>query len=123
MKNEPRAMRLAYCGIVCNAIRVRALNRASLELKTKGGGPLPQNPLPPSPDQSDHSGKKRNLQQGKSGQAIFGTPSFGSKTPSPPPPPPLLKRSPGPQRQFSSGYCILSQRKAPMALSLESLLF
>ena len=27
-----------------------------------GGGPLPQNPLPPSPDQSDHSGKKRNLQ-------------------------------------------------------------
>ena len=27
-----------------------------------GGGALPQNPLPPSPDQSDHSGKKRNLQ-------------------------------------------------------------
>ena len=27
-----------------------------------GGGPLPQNPLPPSPDQSDHRGKKRNLQ-------------------------------------------------------------
>ena len=27
-----------------------------------GGGPLPQNPLPPSPDQSDHSAKKRNLQ-------------------------------------------------------------
>ena len=36
--------------------------RASLEqLKTKGGGGG-QNPLPPSPDQSDHSGKKRNLQ-------------------------------------------------------------
>ena len=52
----------------------------------RGGGPLPQNPLPPSPDQSDHRGKKRNLQEGKSGQAIFGTPSFGSKTPSPPPP-------------------------------------
>ena len=24
-----------------------------------GGDPLPQNPLPPSPDQSDHCGKKR----------------------------------------------------------------
>ena len=36
--------------------------RASLEqLKTEGGA-LPQNPLPPSPDQSDHRGKKRNLQ-------------------------------------------------------------
>ena len=27
-----------------------------------GGGALPQNPLPPYPDQSDHSGKKRSLQ-------------------------------------------------------------
>ena len=56
---------------------------------------LPQNPLPPSPDQSDHSGEKRNLQLGKSGQAIFGTPSFGSKTPSPPPPlPPPAQKKP-----------------------------
>ena len=55
--------------------------------RTRGGGGLPQNPLPPSPDQSDHRGKKRNLQSGKSGQAIFGTQNFGSKTPSPPPPP------------------------------------
>ena len=30
-------------------------------IKNQGGG-LPQNPLPPSPDQSDHRGKKRNLQ-------------------------------------------------------------
>ena len=59
---------------------------------TGGGDPSPKTPLPPSPDQSDHRGKKRNLQSGKSGQAIFGTPSFGSKTPSPPPPPPALKK-------------------------------
>ena len=64
-------------------------------IKNQGGGGPPPQP-PPPPDQSDHSGKKRNLQKGKSGQAIFGTPSFGSKAPSPPPPlpPPLLKRSP-----------------------------
>ena len=54
--------------------------------KNKRGGGLPQSPLPPSLDQSDHRGKKRNLQKVKSGQAIFGTPSFGSKTPSPLPP-------------------------------------
>ena len=40
-------------------------------------------PPPPPPDQSDHRGKKRNLQQGKSGQAIFGTQFFGSQTPPP----------------------------------------
>ena len=61
-----------------------------------GGGPLPQNPLPPSPDQSDHRGKKRNLQKGKSGQAIFGTPNFVSKTPFPPPPPCSKEALPGP---------------------------
>ena len=57
-------------------------------IKSQGGGggdPSPKTLSPPSPDQSDHRGKKRNLQLGKSGQAIFGTPSFGSKTPSPPP--------------------------------------
>ena len=38
----------------------------------------------PVPDQSDHSGKKRNLLLEKSGRAMFGTQSFGSQT-SPPP--------------------------------------
>ena len=58
-------------------------------LPRRGGGGLPQTPLPPSPDQSDHRGEKRYLQQGKSGQAIFGAPSFGSN---PPPPPPAQKK-------------------------------
>ena len=85
-------------------------------IKNQGGGvPLPQNPLPPSPDQSDHRGKKRNLQSGKSGQAIFGTPSFGSKPPSPlpPPPPPRSKEAlhgvrsvPGVWRT-SGGVCLM----------------
>ena len=39
---------------------------------------------PPPPGQSDHSGKKRNLQWGKSGWAIFGTQTFGSQPPPPP---------------------------------------
>ena len=47
--------------------------------------------IPPSPpDQSDHRGKKRNLQSGKSCWATFGTQNFGSQTPEPPPPPPWL---------------------------------
>ena len=73
-------------------------------LKTKGRGASPKTPSPPSPDQSDHSAKKRNLQLGKSGRAIFGTPSFGSKTPSPPPPP-LLKRSPPPPPPRNKQKC------------------
>ena len=46
--------------------------------------PPPPDPLPP--DQRDHCGKTRNLQSGKSGQASFGTQTFGP----PPPLPPLL---------------------------------
>ena len=45
---------------------------------------------PPPPDQSDHCGKKRNLQLGKSDWAIFGAETFGSQTP-PPLLPPLFK--------------------------------
>ena len=41
----------------------------------------------PTPDQSDHSGKQRNLPLEKSGSAILGTQTFGSP---PPPPPPRL---------------------------------
>ena len=40
---------------------VRGWQQGFFRIKNQGGG-LPQNPLPPSPDQSDHSGKKRNLQ-------------------------------------------------------------
>ena len=39
-----------------------------------------------TPLESDHRGKKRNLQSGKSYQAIFGTQTFRSHTPSPLPP-------------------------------------
>ena len=42
-------------------------------------------PPPPPPDQSDQRGRKRNLQLGKCGQAIFGTQMFW--VPAPPPPP------------------------------------
>ena len=51
-------------------------------------------------------GKERNLQPGKSGQAPFGTPSFGSKTPSPPPPAAQKKpcpRPPGGQDWYGGG--------------------
>ena len=36
--------------------------------------------VPPPPDPRDHRGKKRNLQLGKCGWAIFGTQTFGSQT-------------------------------------------
>ena len=39
---------------------------------------------PPPLDQSDHRGKKRNLQEAKSGRAIFGLQPYGSQTPPPP---------------------------------------
>ena len=61
----------------------------------RGRGRPPPTPGPTPPDQSDHRGKKRNLPSGKSCRAIFGTPIFGSQTPSPPsntslpPPPPI----------------------------------
>ena len=44
-------------------------------LTTIGGAPPP-----PPRRRSDHCGKKRNLQLGKSGRAIFGTQNFGSQT-------------------------------------------
>ena len=50
-----------------------------------------KNQRPPPPDQSDPREKKRNLQKGKSGPAIFGTHIFGSQTPSPPSPSPAQK--------------------------------
>ena len=40
----------------------------------------------PPPNQNDHRGKKRNLQQGKSGRAIFGAPLLGPIPPLPFPP-------------------------------------
>ena len=45
--------------------------------------PKAPNPLPQPSDQSDHRGKKQNLQKGKSGWAIFGTQNFGPQTPPP----------------------------------------
>ena len=48
---------------------------------TAGGGGYPLDP--PRPDQSDHRGKNRNLQQGKRCRVIFGTQISGS-TPIPP---------------------------------------
>ena len=75
-------------------------------IKNQGGGASPPNPLPLSPDQSDHRGKKRNLHLGNSGQAIFGTPSFGSKTPSPPPPPAQKKPCRAPRASPSRGQAM-----------------
>ena len=54
-----------------------------------GKGP----PHPPQ-DQSDHRGKQRHLQSGKSCRPIFGTQTFGSQTPPPPPRNTPLKHSP-----------------------------
>ena len=54
-----------------------------------------QDPFPRPPDQSDHSGKKRNLQLGKSCQATLGTQTFGSQAPPSLPPPPPLSTSLG----------------------------
>ena len=51
--------------------------------RRRRGGLSPPAP-PPPPDQSDHRGKKRNLQWGKHCRAIFGTQNFGSQTPIPP---------------------------------------
>ena len=48
---------------------------------TAGGGGVP--PWTPPPPQSDHSGNKRNLQEGKSCRAICGTQTFGSHPPFP----------------------------------------
>ena len=73
----------------------------TLERPTPIGGPPP-----PKPDQSDHCGRKRHLQQGKSGRAIFSPQPLGSQIPtlllcnitpppllqSPTPPPPLGDR-------------------------------
>ena len=53
-------------------------------MKTTGGGDPSLNP--PTPDQRDHRGKKRNLQEGKSCRTVFGTKTFGYQTPSPLPP-------------------------------------
>ena len=51
----------------------------------EGGSPLPP-PGPPSPpDHGDQRGK-RNLQEGNSCWAIFGTQFFGARPPPPPPP-------------------------------------
>ena len=50
--------------------------------RRRGGYPPP--PWTPPPDQSDHRERKRNLHQGKSGRAIFGTQTFGSQKPPPP---------------------------------------
>ena len=54
--------------------------------RRRSEGPPPP-PGPPPPNQSDHRGKKRNLQLGKSGWAIFGTQTFGT-------PPPCLRIQP-----------------------------
>ena len=74
----------------CVILEVSPPPRASLFRIIKGRAPKP--PCPPSPDQIDHRGKKRNLQQGTSGQAIFGAQSFGSQ----PPPPLCSKECPAP---------------------------
>ena len=66
----------ALCPRCARAVRKRPLRMAVHRRRT--------------PDQSDHRGKKRNLQWGNSCWAIFGTQTFGSQTPPPPPPPPLL---------------------------------
>ena len=50
-------------------------------LYTIGRGGVPPWSPPPHPDQSGHSGKKRNLPLGKSGWALFGPQTFGSHPP------------------------------------------
>ena len=74
------------------------------ESKTKRGPP----PCPPPKGQRDHRGTNRNLQSGKSDQAIFGTHSCAP----PPPHPPFQYICGG----VSSGLraCFVSQRKAPV---------
>ena len=70
--------------------------RMAVHHRGKGGNPL-EPPPPPPPGQSDHRGKKRNLQKGESGWAIFGTQFFESQIPPPPPTPtaPLRILPPG----------------------------
>ena len=55
--------------------------------RTPAPGGLPSPPVPPPPprDQSDHRGRKRNLQLGTSCQAIFGAQTFGFQIPPTPP--------------------------------------
>ena len=105
--------------------------------------------LPPPPDQSDHHRKTRISQKGKSCWAIFRTQTFGSQIPPSPPsntslvfPPKKAPTSrPGPathNKHLASrralGPCgihdrttvtfwvyLLSQQKAPMAMSLKEL--
>ena len=62
------------------------LARGVLECLYIVGGAPPPPPPPghPPPDQSDHRGKNRNLQSGKSCRAIFGTQTSRSQTPYPP---------------------------------------
>ena len=59
-------------------------------IKNQGGGGSPKTPSPPPWTKVTIVGKNE-IYKGKSGQATFGTPNFGSN-----PPPPLLKRSPAP---------------------------
>ena len=75
-----------------------SIPRAYLEqLKAKGGGGSPQNPLPPpSPDQRDHRGEKTKFTIGKIWSGHFWYTKFWVQNPLPPSPPPLLKRSPAP---------------------------
>ena len=49
--------------------------------RRRRGGTTPWNPPPPRQDRRDRRGAKRNLPLGKSGQALFGTQSFGTQTP------------------------------------------
>ena len=77
-----------------------ALARASLEyLKTNGGHPLPPNSLAPSPDQSDHRGKKRTYRW----ENVFG-PFLVHKLLGPRPPLPRSKDALPPPHQPTPPY-------------------
>ena len=65
-------------------------------IKSQGGGtPPPKTPSPPSPDQSDHSGKNEIYNRENLVRPFLVHQVLGPKPP-PPLPPPLLKRSPAP---------------------------
>ena len=65
-----------WTGRVADVLRART----AVHRRRRGFIPPPGPPLPPSPDQSDCRGKKRNFQEGKSCWAIFGTQKFGSQS-------------------------------------------
>ena len=90
------------CGSMWATALTQRLGPLPGEWPCTPGPPLdpPWTPPPPT-DQSDHSGKKRNLQLGKFGWAIFGTQNFGSQ---PPLPPLLILLRPLPKSKYASQH-------------------